>query len=201
MSAIVRRIGIALISFVGVTAVFTGAVLLDAKRTRERAEGFLREATTLQLETDHTAQVNSLLKKYAANVIIKNCEDTGCTYSFEFANRWFYRLQLAPWTQLTCTLYLVQDKLQSRYCQLSTGDTSASCHALVWEQSHWKSSPEAFRVDQTWSGGPWRVQVKLTPEASASQREAAYALNLGCLSKIGGCTNAKQLLPTIEWNQ
>jgi hypothetical protein len=49
-------------------------------------------------------------------------------------------------------------------------------------------------------GRRWRVFVKLTADATPEQHQVAYDLNLKCLSRIGGCEDAQQILPSAKWD-
>ncbi len=51
------------------------------------------------------------------------------------------------------------------------------------------------RTDET--GSYTSVVVDLKPAATEDQRRRAFAFNLGCLSKIGGCHDVRQMLPLI----
>ncbi len=55
-----------------------------------------------------------------------------------------------------------------------------------------------FRViTKRWGDSqPWQAMVLLTPQATPSERKAAFAFNLNCLSKLGGCKDSKDLLPS-----
>lgn len=73
--------------------------------------------------------------------------------------------------------------------------------AEVEEQEHWRITPEpVFVTTQTTDGNPhYRVSVKLTPAAPPDVRRRYLSFNLNCLWKYGGCEDARDLLPTVDW--
>jgi len=47
---------------------------------------------------------------------------------------------------------------------------------------------------------PVALAVHLTPASTRAQRHSAYGLNLACLTKLGGCTDARALSPEL-WDR
>jgi len=47
---------------------------------------------------------------------------------------------------------------------------------------------------------PWQAIVHLTPQATPSERRAAFSFNLNCLDKLGGCKDSSDLLPSV-WRE
>ncbi len=187
------------IVLVGIVITIAGvSIAIITRNERTLAIRFLADITSMTVGADESSRVASLFTRYDKQAIIHTCEAQHCTYAFEFTNKWLYRIHLAPLIRLTCTIVVTGERLESRYCELSSGDGNAATSALVWEKPTWESQRQELWVNRTWSDGLWRVQIRLTPAASSSQRTLAYSLNLDCLSRIGGCKGAKELLPTIE---
>jgi len=175
-------------------------IAIGTRRTRHRAVSFLRDAVALQVRVGTFEQVRNLAERYGGNPTSSECSAPSCAYSFEFKNTWLRILGLAPSTRLTCTLRVREGILDLRECLFISGNTSASFAASIWEMPHLPQGvPEPFHVSRQWSGARWRVYVQLTPEATSEQRRIAYSLNLDCLSRIGGCEDAQQLLPSVTW--
>src|SRR5439155_16120870 len=49
-------------------------------------------------------------------------------------------------------------------------------------------------------GHPWQIVVELTGNSTPEQRRAAYALDLGSLSELGGCPSPDKTAPAI-WRE
>lgn len=181
------------------------AILFTARHTtqnRDRAKAFLREASALQLRVSTLTQVQQLVSRYGGLAEPGTCDLRGCSYFFSFDNGWLRRLHLAPQTRFSCTLGVSGGVLDYRRVFLTSGNTSAVFGAFVEEQlSPPKGISEPFYISRQWekSGERWRVHVAVTPDATAEERRIAYALNLNCLSKLGGCKDAQQLLPSVTW--
>jgi hypothetical protein len=174
-------------------------VIGNTIQTRRRASNFLRDALNLQLQTATFEQVRELAETHRGESST-NCNPQRCVYSFDYENTWLRFLRLAPLTRLTCTLRVKDARLDLRECLFISGNTSASFSASVWEMSRLpEGEREPFYTTRQWSGGRWRVHVALTPDATPEQHRMAYGLNLACLSKIGGCEDAQQLLPSVGW--
>jgi hypothetical protein len=181
----------------------TSSVVLS----RNRAEAFLAGATALQLRSATLQQVQRLSVTYGGHIEPTTCDPQGCAYTFRFDNGWLHRLRLAPLTLLTCTLGLAGNTLVYRRVFLTTTGKGLDSGAFVQE---WVSYPEGLQVfKKSFDVRPqflgesaeikWRVHVNLTADATTEQHRIAYGLNLRCLSRIGGCRDAQQLLPSIVW--
>jgi hypothetical protein len=186
-------------------AVLAAAVGITSRTilTRVSADAFLRQATSLPLHVATMTQVQAVVMRYGGHPESSACSSKECEYFFSFDNDWLYRLHLAPHARLTCTLGVYDGILAYRRVFLTSGNTSAVYGAFIEEQTSLpKGVPEPFSVSRQWGGAAgdrWRVHVEMTADATADQHRIAYGLNLKCLSKLGGCRDAQQLLPTVGW--
>ena len=72
------------------------------------------------------------------------------------------------------------------------------------EQVHWKgNTKEPVFVNRViTAANPYhRVFVKLTPAVPQETRKRYLSFDFGCLSRYGGCQNACDLLPTLDWSK
>lgn len=194
-----RSAVIVLVAVLAVAVGITSRTIL----TRVSADAFLRQATSLPLHIATMTQVQAVVMRYGGHPESSACSTKECEYFFSFDNDWLYRLHLAPHTRLTCTLGVSDGILAYRRVFLTSGNTSAVSGAFIEEQTSLpKGVPEPFSVSRQWegSGERWRVHVEMTADATADQHRIAYGLNLKCLSKLGGCRDAQQLLPTVGWD-
>ena len=203
-SAIVL-VTLALVCFLSISA--------SVIQRRRRAESFLAEESTFQLRVTSLTQIEQLAARYDGHIQPDTCDQHGCAYFFTFDNGWLHRLHLAPYTRLTCTLGSVDRVLGYRRLSLTSGNGPS--HGAFIEE--WRSSfPEGINpgnvlhlnepfyirrqaADVT-GGRRWRVFVKLTADATPEQHRITYDLNLECLSRIGGCEDAQQILPSVRWD-
>lgn len=75
--------------------------------------------------------------------------------------------------------------------------------AETTERQHWREIPEPLFIQKQSSleDPKWRVIVCLTPAAPPELRARYLSFNFGCFSKFGGCTDAQQQLPTVDWKE
>ena len=175
---------------------------------RNKAEAFLKEATALPLRLATLEQVRQLSARYDGYVDPSTCDLHGCVYLFSFDNGLLHRIRLAPYTWFTCTLGVSDNALVYRRVLLTTGNKGIDFGAFVEE---WLSYPtglqflkKPFDVRLQPKGVPpdirWRVHVNMTADATPEQHRIAYGLNLRCLSRIGGCEDAQEILPSVAWS-
>ncbi len=128
---------------------------------------------------------------------------------FQFQNTWLYRLHLAPVTQFSVLLRrhgspgdpgggTVGSLDFSMLVVRSPGVGDAIASALVFERAGPQpGGPFQVSVLINHRGVPGRTIVRLASGATALQRRAARAFNLRCLTRLGGCTSSRQLLPEV----
>lgn len=189
---------------------FVGIVTTRVIRQKRVARSFLSEAAALKLESADDAQVRRLASRYGGRIGAGVCNANRCSYFFSFDNSWLRRLHLAPPTRLTSTLSTENGILVHRNIELASGKPLAAYIAFVDERLSLRNPieerlslpglKEPFDIGRETSGGSrWRVFVNLTPAATNEQHRIAYDLDVGCLSRIGGCEDAYQLLPSVNW--
>jgi hypothetical protein len=83
--------------------------------------------------------------------------------------------------------------------QIGTGYNAQT--ADFWERESWPHFAKPFVVGtQSAPSSPhYRSYVKLTPATPPVVRERYLAFDLNCLWKFHGCTDARELLPTVDW--
>lgn len=208
-----RRFRIALIGgVVLLCAVAVALVSLSALLTRHSAQSFLDDLGKLRLGESTLEDTQKLATKYEAAAteeenavgdVDPNCSPEYCEFKFFFYNAWMKRLRLAPPTWLRAQVVVRMGRVDYKQVELSSGKGIAFYSAVVME---FLSLPRPFE-DKNYHVGrklssdiKWRVIINMTPHASAKEREQAYAFNLSCLTRLGGCKDAAELLPTIKWD-
>ena len=130
------------------------------------------------------------------------CSSSGCT--------WYVRVENSPiprlWRGAGATFsaeFTVKDSVVSERgfgYQVGTGPNIS--FAEVDEQVHWKgNTTEPVFVNRVITAADpyYRVFVRLTPAVPDETRKRYLSFDFGCLSKYGGCQNARDLLPTVDW--
>ncbi len=125
------------------------------------------------------------------------CSSPECRLDFGFRNSWLSSLHLAPSTELSASLFFEGGVLHSRETIFGQG---MCCVAVVREVPNSTfgeplSGALYVRLERDDSGLVRRAILNLALNASNKERAEAYAFNLACLSRLGGCQSATELLP------
>jgi hypothetical protein len=167
--------------------------------SRERAEEFLRATNRLTVGRTGYRDAETILAPYRHHLSYSDrCTPEHCLILFVFKNTWLRLLHLAPAASYGGTLVFENDVLVARITLLGQGE----CSGRVTESTSFAepanpANPDfSITLERDKTGRPQNAVVELTPKATSSQRQQAYDVNLGCLSKIGGC-GANEMLPAV----
>ena len=175
-------------------------ITIAVGRTRRQTESFVNVVSALRINAASMRDVQLIAAEYGGTSVDGDCSGGTCSYFFQFTNSWLHFLRLAPYTRVACTLAVRNGKLYSRLLDFSSGVGPRAYSVVVREMPELpEGMPSPFNVAKQWSGARWRIYVYLTPEATLDEHKEAYGINFGCLTKLGGCHDAQELLPTISW--
>ena len=171
---------------------------------RSNAVKLLRQLRTVQVDHTHFQQVERLASSFGHYAA---CVGNNCL--FQFQNQWMHRLHLAPLTEFTVMVQRGGDPESPGGGEVGAIDMAmlvshddppggAIASALVFDHAEVNADgPYQASIVLETDGRPLRTVVRLSPGVSARQRLRARAFNLRCLTRIGGCTTSRELLPTI----
>jgi len=192
-----KRISAAVLTLVVVCGAIAGVATIA---TRRQAEAFLSELRSTQLGAGGYERVKEIATRFRKDVAESGgtCSQSDCTLTVSFENTWLRRLHVATWTKFGATLLVRNGQLYhiSTGMTLYTRERVIGAETILSEKT--QSSVPTFRViTKRWGGDnqPWQAIVELTPQATQRERETAFAFNLGCLDKLGGCKDSSDLLP------
>ena len=168
------------------------------------ARSILKDVSALTIGAS-SMQVDAVSSQHPSWIQDRHCDGPKCFVAFEVYNTWLYRLRLEPFARFRASVTTSDGIVDSIHVELSrdtrafptspsAGMTSeyrtAPEHSHYWSTSYWFPTPV---------GKPY-LWVALTPQASARQREHAYAYSLRCLVKPGrGCDLPCDYLP-LAWH-
>jgi len=172
---------------------------------RASAKSILRDVSALRVGVTSVAEVEALAARYPAALQEHHCDNQKCLVSFEVNNTWLYRLKLEPMASFRAfveanggTVNFIEVTLE-RDTRVFPTISSAG-----WTEEYLKVPERSikFSTPPYWFptpvGKPYLL-VALTADASAVQREHAYAYSLDCLRKLGGgCDLPCDYLP-LAW--
>jgi hypothetical protein len=192
-----------------VLAVVVGAGvwwLLLVFAPRSNAGRLLRGLRSVHVARTHFDRVERLATQFGSSGA---CVGGNCL--FQFQNTALHWLHLAPVTQFSVLLRRsgspgdpgggTVGSIDWAMLVIRTPGVGAPvASALVFERSRIPpGGPFQASILMDARGIPGRTVVRLAPGATARQRRQARAFNLRCLTRLGGCTSSRELLPSV-WN-
>src|SRR5579863_6753455 len=203
------RIGFAVCSLlVALWIVGMIAAIRAARKTQHEAQAFLQDFVNLPLGTSSFQDVRRFVDKYhdrlwvgdliyghslnlpSPSSLPQGCVADKCDYTFAFKNTWLSRLRLAPFTDFAAEIKVRNGQAAMRIVDYvcKRGDSGFIASVVDDSTGELRGGFPASRNIQ-------KTIIILTSESTTAQRKQAYAFNLVCLSKIGGCKDSFELLP------
>ena len=158
----------------------------------------------MNVVTASPREVDQFARRYGRYVEKRSVNDIDYN-DIAFCNTLLYRAHLAPLTCFGVSIQIYEGRVS--LLDVSTGTRldqpwffgvkvqEFGCYPCYPDQK-----PYEVRLRRNHVGRLWRAFVTLSPESSAKEREAAFAFNLNCLSKIGGCKDSRELNPRVWEN-
>lgn len=188
-----------------VLVVICGTVIAVATIANKReAQAFLSEIRNTQLGPGGYARLKEIETRFHNHVVAnsESCSPNQCSLTLSFQNTWLRRLHLAIWTKFGATLLVKNENLYyiSAGMTLYTPARVIGSETILSDQDKVDSKPFTVVTKRWGDNQPWQAIVMLTPRAAPTERESAFAFNLSCLNKLGGCKDSSDLLPSA-WRE
>jgi len=173
---------------------------------RASAKSILKDVSALRVGVSSTAEVEAVAARHPSSLRELHCDTQKCFVAFEVYNTWLHRLKLEPMAKFWASVEADSGTVNSVEVMLSR-DTGAfptfPSAGITREYRDIPSFMVKFASPPYWFpspvGKPY-LDVELTAQASATQREHAYAYSLDCLTKLGGgCDLPCDYLP-LAWH-
>jgi len=168
-----------------------------------RADKLLKQVATIQAGTTTLQQFQSQLRAAHLQPRSFSCQESDCTISERSEVRIIARFRLAPPTAILTSVSFKNGVASEIYVWLEIHDrqavipTTPGTGATIHESALSRSCPEHFCTYVTErSGYPWAV-VEIDAVARPEDRARAFAVNVGCLTKLGGCKRVGTILPEV----
>ena len=175
--------------------VFVGWSAYKARIDAGEALNAFRELGTSK---DPTASFELLRRKYGSKLHAIGCEQQLCQYEMSLSNASISRLYVVPYTEMNVWFTMYNGSLQVAMLEYRTALKAKNSPVVHVQQDVDPCCGVSFDVNphgttqQMWNG-----LVEISAKATPEQRDAALALNLECLTRIGGCRDIIDLLPTL----
>jgi hypothetical protein len=178
------------------------ACALVAYHARAMAHGFLSDVRNLRIGQSTLDDVLRIRTNYESRSTVESngCDQILCILDFAFDNRWLFHFGLAPGSMFTGSLTVRRGMLvRVRISLLSNPQNDAATEEVpaAPDLSAYEVGGKKFNLSHTYS----YVWVRITSAATSDERQKAYAFNLACLTKWGGCKDSNELLPIFKGPQ
>jgi hypothetical protein len=171
--------------------------LVQGYHARSMANRFLSDVRKLRVGQSTYDDVLRIQTNYKSRSSVegKECDQNLCILDFSFDNRWLYHSGLVPGSRFTGSLTVRKGILDRVKLSLLSNPRNDA----VTEEVPAAPNLSAYEVGGRKSGKAYSyVWAQITSAASADDRQKAYAFNLACLTKWGGCKDSNELLPIIR---
>jgi hypothetical protein len=125
-----------------------------------------------------------------------------CGYSLSVDNKFLHRLRLAPLTNIAVTIDATDGTVDQIILFYATGEFG-NIGLVHFIQSIAGKATACGQDTCVWrshgsDGAVVKIRIQVSADAPAVERNRLLSINTHCLSKIGGCKNAGELLPSSE---
>lgn len=186
--------GLVVTVVVGVT-IAVGIFWYLSKRPEREAEVAIRSLRTVELGRTRVEEVIDR----APGLWTTGARES--SYSLLLRNDLLYHLKLAPIAGVMIHIGAEKGIIDEIQIFWEIGDSGNTAEVRFFQVAN--HEPECgrnvcVRRRNGQNGRPWRTQIDAPPGASAAERNKFLDFNTSCLSKIGGCKDARELLPTPD---
>jgi hypothetical protein len=182
------------LTLIGICA-FVG---ICAYKTRLRAQILLNDFQALGTSTNPTATFELLRQRHGNRLHMLGCRQQVCQYEMSVSNRGIAKA-LVPYTEMNVWFTVYQGSLQFAMLEYRTALNAPNSPVIhVQEGLGAHGCGVGFDVNPHGTSQQlWNGLVEFDPSATRQQRDAALAVNLECLTRVHGCKDITDLLPTV----
>jgi hypothetical protein len=187
-------------ALIGSGALLTAGWLAYGHYLRGEVQSMLDDVRVFISAPNHDAAFAALRRKYGNRLKTSTaCSADQCSYELTISNHLLSTLLRNPRTELNARFDLrgksvVLVMVDYRSAQSKQVSPVIHVQADVCDRCDW------FYVDP-WSQSStyerWNGSVEMGVATTLELREAALALNPDCFTRLGGCTDIAQLLPSV----
>jgi len=189
-----------LVLIVGAIFICYSKAMLD----RRKAEGLLAVVKQLPVGAVGRADVLNAISRFSGYT--RETTNEGLPeIEFSFDNHWLARLKLVPYTEFWGTLTFRDGILVRKHA--TEFIPASGCAAKVTERKRGEGfengiAPQDFprhTVTGTWNSptNARLIYVENDNTYGEAQRRSDWTFNLSCLTRIGGCRDARYVLPGV----
>jgi hypothetical protein len=169
-------------------------------RLRQQAEAVLADVRELTLASDRSTTFVALKQKYGSALQFEGCVQGFCSYQLAVSNHLLSAFHLARYTELNVTFTLRNDVLGAALIEYRSAQTNATSPVAHLQADFSCTEPCDYVYVHPWNkptSERWNGVLQLGRAANPALMSKAFSLNTTCLTKIGGCSDLAELLPTV----
>jgi hypothetical protein len=173
------------------------AVFWYISKTPEReANRVIRSLWTVQLGQ---TPVEKMTQTLPGRWVTGTPKDSRSGYGLTLRNDLLHSLKLAPIAGVTVDIGADKGIIDEMQIYWAIGESGNTAEVRFFQvASHEPECGQKVCV-RRWNGQdgrPWKIQVDASPTTPPAERNRFLSFNTACLSRIGGCKDARELLPT-----
>ncbi len=167
-----------------------------------RAHRLLSQVAALQVGKSTFAEAQSVAASMDA-APASSCSATECNWYRRIDNTSLPQSWIGQGTSLSLGFRVQNGIVTERALAYKIGsDVIPAPYVDIEERSHWYGKgPDPISIQTQWTAHIPRfsIFVLMVPAVPSETRTRYTSFNLSCLWKYNGCTDAKELLPTVDW--
>jgi len=166
-----------------------------AQHVRASAQALISSAGQIRSAADAERQIAVWRQQFPRGYEESQSTDgIGHAFKFEVRSGLLSTFHVVPSTGVSVQVSTRSDRLLRIVVGMYTEQAS------VWIQEEFSDDSQVFRVDsqKDRSDIPMKTIVTLGSGTAESTRAKAFALNVNCLMKPGGCKSAQEMLFTVR---
>jgi hypothetical protein len=188
-----KRRTLILAAVLAITFLVGTSLYLIAKPARD-ANRVVQSLRRVELGQTH---IEELMRTIPGHWVTGLPKGSRSNYQLALTNKFLHNLRLAPLTGIVINIGTDAGTIDEIEVFWSIGEFGSTAQVQFFQvMGH---TPECgrnicvHRLDQS-DGRPSKIQAMVSPTATAAERNRLLDFNIGCLSKIGGCKDARELL-------
>jgi hypothetical protein len=192
-----RKLELLLTILIAITVVL-GVFRYLSKTPEREADRVISSLRTVQLGKTPVEEVIHIVPGRWVTGTVK---DSRSGYQASLTNEFLRRLKLAPIAGVIANIGADKGIIDEMQIFWEVGESGNTADVRFYQVAN--HEPECGRKicvkrGNGQNGRPWRIQIDASPSVSGAERNRFLDFSTSCLSRIGGCKDAGELLPTPD---
>lgn len=174
--------------------------------TKRQAEGLLAAVQQIRVGVSDYKFVSQITAPYGSYRTNFSGEVSDPQIQFMFVNWWLSRLKLAPYTDFIVTIVFKDDVVIAKSARVLLANTGGGASVMDMQRGlrFCPVSDEPKGSNHLVSGlapnsptSVWRISICDVDSYDDEGRRRDWGFDLSCLTRLGGCRDARTVLPAV----